>query len=264
MKSQVAGAGKIAKVVITRSSKGNAELASSIRAIGLEPIPVDTIEFLPPEDWSGVDASLVRLAEFDWLLFTSPTGVEFFARRMKALSLPVPWSGSPEVAAVGEKTSAALQREGIAVGFVPSVYLTSELAEQLPRGRGDRLLILRADIGDGEVVATLQRAGFKVTDLSVYRTSAVEGDDEHSVEPALREADAIAFASPSAVEAFMRRLDSNGAASQLTKRILAVCIGPVTARAARERGFERIVTPRTHTIEGLVMELDSAARGQGK
>ncbi len=74
---------------------------------------------------------------------------------------------------------------------------------------------------------------------------------------ALRDADAIVFASPSAVEAFMRRLDSAGSA--LTKRLLAVCIGPVTATAAREHGFERILTPKTHTVESLVGELGRAA-----
>ncbi len=178
MKAQVAGARKVTKVVITRSRKGNAELARSLKAVGLEPIPIDTIEFLPPEDWSSVDASLKRLGEFDWLLITSPTGAEFFAQRMKALSLPVPWNGRPAVAAVGEKTSAALQREGIKVDFVPTEYLTKALAEQLPRTRGTRLLILRADVGDPEVVATLERDGFLVTDLAIYRTSSVAGGDD--------------------------------------------------------------------------------------
>jgi len=264
MKAQVAGARKITKVVITRSRKGNAELARSLKAFGFEPIQVDTIEFLPPEDWSSVDASLKKLREFDWLLLTSQTGAEFFAQRMKALSLAMPWGGKPEVAVVGEKTRAALQREGINVGFVPSAYLTRALAEQLPRARGRRLLILRADIGDPEVVATLQREGFRVTDLAVYRTSSVATDEEEAKEPALRGADAIVFASPSAVEAFMKRLDSDAAASVLTKRLLAVCIGPVTAKAARGRGFERIIAPKIHTIEGLVAELESAAQGEGR
>jgi uroporphyrinogen III methyltransferase/synthase len=264
MKAQVAGTGKITKVVITRSRKGNAELARSLKAIGFEPLQMDTIEFLPPEDWSSVDASLKRLREFDWLLLTSPTGAEFFAQRMKALSLAMPWDGKPEVAAVGEKTRGALQREGIKVGFVPSAYLTRALAEQLPRGRGMRLLLLRADIGDPEFVATLERQGFLVTDLTVYRTSSVAGDEKEATEPAIRDADAILFASPSAVEAFMKRLDSDAEASALTERLLAVCIGPVTAKAARERGFVRIITPKIHTIESLVRELGRAAQGEGK
>jgi uroporphyrinogen-III synthase len=264
VKTQVAGTRKITKVVITRSRKGNAELARSLKAAGFEPVPIDTIEFLSPEDWSNIDASLKRLGEFDWLLFTSPTGAEFFAKRMKALSLPIPWIGKPEVAAVGERTGAALQKEGVKVGFVPSAYLTRALAEQLPRGRGTRLLMLRADIGDPEVVAILERAGFRVTDLTIYRTSSVAGEEGEAMEAALRDADAIVFASPSAVEAFMRRLDSDVAASALTKRLLAACIGPVTAKAAKERGFEHIITPKTHTIEAIVRQLGSAAQGEGR
>jgi uroporphyrinogen-III synthase len=263
MNAEVARARKIAKVVITRSREGNEELARSLKAIGLAAIPIDTMEFLPPEDWSDVDVRLKGLGEFDWLILTSPTGADSLARRMQELSLEVPWIGRPLVAAVGEKTSAALQAEGFKVDFVPSVYLTSALAEQLPRGRGSRLLILRADIGDPEFAASLKRGGFEVTDLTIYRTSAI-GLDEGAVEVALREADAIAFASPSAVGAFMKRLDSHGADSALTRRLLAVCIGPVTAKAARDHGFERIIMPKTHTIDGLVRELADAARGEGK
>lgn len=263
MKAQVAGTRKITRVVITRSGKGNAELARSLKAIGFEPVQIDTIEFLPPEDWSQVDSSLRRLNDFDWLLFTSATGVEFFAKRMKALGLAVPWEGKPGVAAVGEKTSAALRQKGIEADFVPTAYLTETLAEQLPSGRGKRLVMLRADIGNPAVVATLERRGFSVTDLTIYRTSSAGGEDK-AIEAAVRDADAIVFASPSAVEAFFKRLDSAVAAS-LTKRLLAACIGPVTAAAARGRGFERILTPKTHTIQSLVQELSSAAaQGEAK
>jgi len=259
VKAQVAGSRKITKVLITRSRRGNEELASSLQAIGFEPVPIETIEFLPPEDWSSVDARLKRLREFDWLLFTSATGVEFFATRMRALSLPVPWSGNPEVAVVGEKTSSAVESMGVSVAFVPSAYLVRALVEQLPRGRGTRLLMLRADIGDPEAVATLERAGFRVTDLAIYRTSLVAEGERGANEPALRGADAIVFASPSAVDAFSRMLGSGAAASGLKKGLLAACIGPVTAKAAREHGFDRIVMPKTHTVESLVRELSRAA-----
>lgn len=259
MKAQVEGTRTITKVVITRSRKGNAELATSLMALGFEPVSIDTIQFLPPEDWSRVDHCLRRLGEFDWVLLTSATGAEFFAQRMKELSLEVPWRGRPAVAAVGEKTRAALQRKGIKVEFVPSRYLTRALAEQLPRRRGKRLLMLRADIADPNVVRTLERSGFRVDDLAIYRTSSVEGGEDQAIDLASKGADAIVFASPSAVEAFITRLDSAEAASTLTKKTLAVCIGPVTAAAARELGFERILTPKTHTIESLVQELGRAA-----
>jgi uroporphyrinogen-III synthase len=260
MKAQVEGARKITKVVITRSRKGNAGLAKSLKALGFEPIEMDTIEFLPPEDWSRVDPSLKDLGRFDWVLFTSATGAEFFAERMRALGLPLSWRGRPAVAAVGEKTSAALQREGIAVDFVPEEYLTKAMAEELATGRGRVVLMLRADISDPEAVAALEGKGFQVTDLAVYRTSPIK-EEGASAEPALKDADAVVFASPSAVEVFVGRLDAAGLAA-LAGRALAVCIGPVTAAAARQRGFGRIITPKTHTLESLVEELCRAARGE--
>jgi len=262
MKAQVADARKITKVVITRSSKGNAELARNLRALGFEPVEIDTIEFLPPADWSPVDSSLKDLRRFDWLLFTSATGAKFFSERMKALGLTVPWKGKPAVGAVGEKTSAALQSNGVAVDFVPTRFLTEALAEELPRGRGRSILMLRADISDPRAVATLKQNGFVVTDLAIYRTSSVGDAEDSSVGQAVRDADAIVFASPSAVEAFVGRLDPSEVAP-LAARALAVCIGPVTAAAARRRGFERLLAPKTHTIEGLVRELGAAA-GKGR
>ena len=258
MKAQVAGARKITKVVITRSRKGNAELARNLKALGFEPVAIDTIEFLPPEDWSKVDASLRTLGEFDWLLFTSPTGAEFFARRMGALSLPSLGAESPRSQRSGRRRAPPFKGTGIEVDFVPSEYLTKALAEQLPRGRGNHLLVLRADVGDPEVVATLERRGFRVTDLAIYRTSGGGGGE--ATEKELRDADAIVFASPSAVEAFMKRLDSATTASVLTKRLLTFCIGPVTATASRDHGFEQIITAKTYTLEGLIQELGAAAK----
>jgi len=258
MKTQVAGARSIRKVVITRSRRGNVGLARRLEAMGFEPVSIDTIRFLPPEDWSLVDESLRGLRRFDWVLFTSSTGVEFFAQRMKALSLSVPWQGRPSVAAVGAKTAAALQKLGIRVGFVPSSYTSRTMAEQLPRGEGKNLLLLRADIGDPEAVASLLRDGFEVDDLSIYKTS-VSGFEDHPLEQMVTDADAILFASPSAVEGFMKRLGPTAARSVMANRPLAVCIGPVTEKAARERGFQFTLASDTHTIDALLQTLSGAA-----
>jgi uroporphyrinogen-III synthase len=259
VKAQVAGGRNIRKVVITRSRRGNAELERGLRALGFEPVSIDTIEFLPPEKWSRVDASLASLGRFDWILFTSPTGVEFFSQRMRALSLSVPWLGKPSVAAVGAKTGAAIEGLGIRLGFVPSEYTVRSLAEQLPRSEGKTLLLLRADIADPEAVAILERDGFEVHDLPIYRTSAVSGIRDGSIEHEMFDVDAILFASPSSVEGFMRRLGPSVARSVLANRPLAVCIGPVTEKAARESGFELTLASDTHTIDALLQTLSTAA-----
>ncbi len=265
MKAQVAGPRSIRKVVITRSRKGNADLAKSMANLGFDPVAIDTLDFLPPEDWSQVDAALSKLSEFDWLLFTSVTGVDQFAKRMSALALSTKWRGRPKVGAVGEKTGAAVKKEGIKVAFVPTVFVTRALAEQLPRDQGKRVLLLRADVGDPEAASILERAGFEVHDVTIYRTIPISPSDDAPIERELRDADAIVFASPSAVEGFIQRLGPVAKGSVLPKRLLAVCIGPVTERAAREHGFERLLTSKTHTIDGVLQTLKgAAAEGEGK
>ena len=249
MMALLVGNQKIAKVVVTRSRKGNAELASKLTKLGLEVVSVDTLEFLPPGDWSPVDRRLNKLCEFDWLLITSATGAAFFTHRMKMLSLPLGWRGKPLVGVVGEKTGAALREEGTRVAFAPSKFLTEALADELPRNRGKKVLILRADIGDPGLASKLRQRGFKVEDLAVYRTSEAPGASRMS-DGALAGAEAVIFASPSAVEALATRISAF-----VKERLVAFCIGPVTARRAKALGFERVVTARIHTLDGILERL---------
>ncbi len=242
------------RIVLTRNRQGNERLAERVRALGFEPVSVESIELLPPRDWSAIDASLNRLGEFDWLVFTSSRGVSMFRERMGELGLDLP-SRRPLVAAVGAGTAEELQSSGVHVAFVPSEFLTLKLASELPTGDaegGKRVLLLRSDIADHLMVEILSSRGFEVIEHAIYRTETSGHGSGSPVE--LGRIDAILFASPSAVEGFTSRLGSEGSSGM--RRTLVACIGPVTAEAAREHGFERIITPKSHTFEGLLQELE--------
>jgi uroporphyrinogen-III synthase len=242
---------QVRNVVITRSKKGNIELGKRLRRLGFNPIAVDTISLLPPKDWSFVDDGLKELHSYDWLVFTSVTGVDFFALRMKKLSLEVPWEGRPNVAAIGESTARALSKLGIGVGFTPSRYLTQKLAAELPRSSGTKVLSLRADIADPLMLERLRLRGFDVTELPIYRT-------EHAgsgLRRRLEDADLIVFASPSAVKGFSREAAGTSGRLEKLRKTRVACIGPVTARAARKHGFKRIVMPKSQTFDSLLRKI---------
>lgn len=247
---------KISRVLITRSKSGNEELAGKLRARGFEPVRMDTMEFLPPADWAGVDAALARLGDFNWLAFTSATGAGFFADRMRTLALPLAWGGKPSVAAVGPSTRAALLKAGARVDYVPSKYTAEKLADELPDGQGNDVLLLRAEAGNPGFVPALEGRGFRVTDVPIYRTSSLAGG---AARLPSKEADAVIFASPSAVDIFTEMLGPGEAVA--AKDMLAVCIGPATAAAAQAKGFGHVVAPRAHTMEGL---LDCLAQVSGE
>ncbi|MBI3858992.1 MAG: uroporphyrinogen-III synthase [Thaumarchaeota archaeon] len=241
------------KVLVTRSQEGNAELVPKLEAIGIEAIPMDLLQFLPPEDWSPVDMGLSRLHDYDWLLFTSPTGVRFFAQRMVLLGHAMVWDGRPKVGAVGERTGAALTKQGVRVDFTPTKSLLVQLARELP-GPAGRILMLRTDIADKNTSDHLRDRGFTVEDLTIYRTRRRPIGDPAS----LLAVDVVVFGSPSAVEALCAQLSPEDLVKIISKP--AACIGPITAEAARKRGFHQVVQPESQTFDALVYSIGRMTR----
>ena len=247
MKPRTAGP----KVVIARSAEGNRELSPRIRDLGMTPISVNTVEFLEPSDFSKVDRALAGITSFDWVVLTSPRGVSTFVRRMRKARAREGVS-LPRIAAVGEVTAAGLRREGFEVAFVPSEYTTAALGRQLPEGLGRRVLLLRAEKAGKEIIGILERRGFSVTSAPIYRTRFVERRYRGT---RVEGAGAVLLGSPSEVEGLVRRL-SPVVLGKLKTDSLAVCIGPVTAKKARDVGFERVVASGVHTFDALLMEAD--------
>jgi len=227
------------RVVITRSHEGNAELARKLRSVGMEPVPLDLLSLLPIEDWSEVDRRLSKLRSYDWVLFTSPMGVRYFAERMRHLGFGPGWEAPPRVGAVGERTADALRSNGVRVDFVPKHFLSISLGAEL-------VLLLRGDIGEKAILSRLAGRGFTTEDVAIYRTRGLRVAD---IGP-IRDADVVIFGSPSAVEALCGSLPE-GSLTEVTGKI-AACIGPVTAGAARSHGFSHIVEPDANTFDSVV------------
>ncbi len=208
-------------------------------------IPVETISLAPPADMVLLDRSLRSLKGFDWVVFTSPSGAECFGKRMEELSLELREGGTPKVAAVGKQTARALSSLGIEADFVPSSFTTSSLGEELPAKSGDRILLLRSEEANPVLKEKLEERGASVREAPIYRTLSVSGQT-----PELAEADAIVFASPSAVRSFCSLVTEEKLLK--LRQLTAVCIGPVTEAAARENGFRNTLTPESFTLDGVV------------
>jgi uroporphyrinogen III methyltransferase/synthase len=60
--------------------------------LGAEAIQCPTIQVKPPRDWAPVDAAIDVIDQYDWLVFTSVNGVDYFFDRLfeKGLRCPSP------------------------------------------------------------------------------------------------------------------------------------------------------------------------------
>ncbi len=242
------------KIVVARSREGNAEVQSRLSKLGIASVGVETIVFGEPTDRTAVDDAIKEMHDYDWVVFTSPRGVAAFAKRSKELAVKVNPT-KPRMAAIGSKTADALAANGLRADFVPDVFLASALAEGIPSEFGKRVLLLRADIGEESLASDLEGRGFEVTDIAIYRTRHAPGVEKPGH---LSNARIVIFASPSEVRGFKDRVDQEAFAAVASKST-AVCIGPVTAEAARAEGFRNVVSSEVHTVDGLVEKVREVA-----
>ena len=232
------------RILITRAREQAELFAEKIRALGGDAIEYPAIDFAPLADFSQLDPALAEVKQFDWVVFTSANGVRFVAERLNSLSLSTHVFTSAKIAAIGPATARALQEIGLHVDFIPTKFLGEQIAIELPIERGQRALLLRADIASDVLARGLGQRGVNVQDIDAYRTvmpSASQVD--------LRRVDAVTFTSSSTVRNFTEMLDGGRGNFEHTA---VFCIGPVTAETARELGWRVDAVASEHTIDGLV------------
>ena len=227
------------RIVITRAPEQSGELIASIECLGAEVLLLPMVRFAGPENWEAVDAAIRRLAEFDWILFTSHNAVRFFALRLRerGIAPDLPEFRRAQVAVVGPATQDAAMQEGFHVDYAAQHHTGESLARELAESIGGRRVLLpRSDRSDDRLPDALREAGARVTAVIAYRTATPENADA-GILARLRgaELDAIVFASPSALYNLYDFIPVADLA-KLSERVQFAAIGPTTARALRESG----------------------------
>ena len=237
-------------ILVTRAQSPRSTLAMELTAAGAEVLeaPATHIEPLDP---GRLRASLSHLDAYDWLVFTSQNGVEFFWNVLRACGLDARALGALRVAAVGPATATSLLDRGIAADVTPERFVAEGVLEAL-RKRDDvreaRVLYVAAEGARDVLPNGLADLGARVDVVPVYRSTP----DAKGVAAMRRFVEAAgrcslaAFTSASAVRAFMDAVGDEG------RRVPAATIGPATSAAAREAGMPICVEAAESTIPGLV------------
>lgn len=235
------------RVLLTGADTG--ELAEHLRDAGAEPIEIPTIA-IRPASVEEVDQAIDRLESYDWVVLTSANGVRALFGRLAEKDRSVP--PGPRWAAVGPKTKAALEAEGVEVEFVPPAGTGSAIPAGLGDLEGRNVLLPRARMATRDLPDVLRRLGAHVDEVTAYET--VEGPEE-SRPRLLRELsrgfEAIVFMSGSTVRGLVSLIADEVAALDAA----IVCIGPVTARVAEAAGVRPTAVAEHRTPSGVLTAL---------
>src|SRR5207248_2091017 len=93
------------RIVVTRTRKQASRLSSQLRALGADVMQLPTIRIEPPSDLREF-AELVQDAHsYDWIVFTSPNGVDSFFEMFFKLYDDAREIGAAKIAAIGPATA---------------------------------------------------------------------------------------------------------------------------------------------------------------
>ena len=233
------------RILVTRPRDRAGALSEKLRDLGAEVWEYPCIETVPLVPCPDMETALGNLKAYEWLVFTSPAGVEVFGNQMRTLG----WDGRNlagiRLAALGPGTARALSILGLRTDFMPAVYDAAHLGQELP-ARG-RVLILRAAQGSPALTETLARRTIAYDDIAVYRTVLTGPDTVLAQAVEEGAVSAVTFTSASTVRGFLRAVGTRADLSRIT----ALCIGQQTAAEARSHGL-RAEVAREATPEALV------------
>ena len=226
--------------------------------LGADPIEAPTIRIEPPEDYGPLDEVCAAVGSFDWIVFTSVNGVDYYMRRLLAGPCDVRDLGGVRLCAIGPATADRLSRFGIKVDLMPLEHRAEAVFEACSRRDdlvGKQVLLHRADLARELLATELRRVGADVTEVTAYRTALAGGDRDTGPDIYKmlleQEVDVVTFTSASTVRNFVKILGS-GPAVDLLNTTHVASIGPVTAEAAQQLGIETTVMPATYTVPALV------------
>jgi uroporphyrinogen III methyltransferase/synthase len=243
------------RVLVPRTKEQAGSLSARLRGFGAVPEEVPTISVEPPRNPQQMDKAIRGLVEgrYEWIAFTSVNAVRAVREKFDEYGLDARAFSGLKIAAVGDKTAAAIEAWGLRADLVPTGEQSARgLLEDWPPYDDvldpiNRVFLPRADIATETLVAGLLDLGWEVDDVTAYRTVRATPPPAPTRE-AIKSGkfDAVVFTSSSTVRNLV------GIAGKPHASTIIAVIGPATAKTAEEHGLRVDVLAPSPSVEVLV------------
>ncbi len=244
------------RVLVTRSRHQAIELVELLEAAGAEAVEAPVLRVAPLDDFTALDEGADAVPGYDWLVFTTVSGVDGFMHRLFDRGRDARALAGPTLCAVGVGTSERLSRFGLRVDVVAEGQgVDSILAAMGGRDglAGQRVLLPIAAGSKDTLGEALTAVGADVRPAPSFQTLAAEDNPDLDVYGQLlqRRLDVVTFTSAAAVRSFAALYGEEQTADLLAHTIVAT-VGPAATEAVRRLGVTPAIVPATPSIPALV------------
>jgi len=240
------------KVLITRPKGQSGHFIKRLKELGAIPVELPTIELIPPVSYDEIDEQIKNIEKYDWLIFTSYNGANYFIERIKQMGLSPDILSPIKKAAVGTATAEVLNKCRIKIDLLPKQFVGENIAEVIGEVNNLSILIPTTNIAGKELASKLEQKGASVTQLVVYQTVKASIAPETISKILANGIDFLTFTSSSTVRAFYQLIENKGID---INNIKIACIGPKTAETAKKLGMQVTLIAQPHTVDGLIEEM---------
>jgi hydroxymethylbilane synthase len=226
------------RVLVTRPARQAAPLLEALSREGVEAVHVPAIEIRHVDGGGPLVVAITAAAAGTWIVLTS---VNAMSATLRAVARAGVSPGNLRWAAIGATTAAALRGQGISDPFVPRIPTARHLAEELPIGTGDRVLLPRTDAAEATLPEALRLRGALVEELPAYRTVEAPSASRELLSRAIDDGpiDAIVLTSGSTARGVLGLAAAD--TTSMLQRTPVIAIGPTTAAVARRVGFDTVI-----------------------
>lgn len=250
------------RVVVTRTRAQAGGLSSRLAALGAEVLELPTIRVEPPADVRAFAELVMDAHSYDWLVFTSPNGVQAFFDTFFKLYPDARSLGGPRIAAVGPATAQRVKDYRFATDLTPREFVAEGLIaafEEETSLDNLKFLVVRPEKARDILAAALDKRGAIVDEAVAYRT--VPETLEHDRTGALARfrdegADVITFASSSAVENFLALKLPRPTGMKIAS------MGPVTSKTLRDAGLRVDIEAPEATLDAFAAAIGADLSGR--
>jgi uroporphyrinogen III methyltransferase/synthase len=235
-------------ILVTRPEHQADAMAHDLSELGANVLMQPAIDIAPPKDWRMVDEAILHLERYDWLVFSSRNGVDYFLNRVRELGKDWRALAKARIATIGSATSEALAARDLNVDLEPEEYRAEALAEALaPHAAGKRFLLVRASRGREVLADSLRDSGAFVEQVVAYHsTDIAEADVDIRTQLSSGDVDWVTVTSSAIARALVHLFGEDLRQAKL------VAISPLTASVLDELGFPASAVATEFTSQGVI------------
>lgn len=240
----------------------NGAVADILKSSGVDVIELPLIKVNLQAEADELKDVFAEMGHYDWLTFSSVNGVRgFFNEFLKSFD-DIRSLGFARIACVGEATARELKKYFLRADVVPQISTGLDMAKAMSEYESLenlKILCVIGNLAGNELFDELEKSNAIIDAVEVYKTdiAKIEKDCEAAENFHKGGADAVVFASPSAVEGFAKNAEFLTLAKGAVRPKI-VTIGAKTSEAVKKFGMTvaaQAANPTPSAISEAVMSV---------